>query len=72
MDVKALVARLKRKYRTNKYKIKQMHNTEQKTRARYLKEKTLKDEVIGGEVTVTTNGNPNRYSNMNTQSFLAT
>ena len=49
-----------------------MHNTEQKTKAHYLKEKTLKDEIIGAEVSITTNGNPNRYSNMNTQSFLAT
>ena len=37
IDAKALVARLKRKYRTNQYKIKQIHNTEQKTKARYLK-----------------------------------
>ena len=69
MDVKALVTRLKRKHRSNKYKMKQMHNTEQKTKARYLRRKTFKDEDIGGEVTETTKGNPNKCSNINTQSF---
>ena len=69
MDIKALVTRLKRTHRSNKYKMKQMHDTEQKTNARYLKRKTFKDKNSSGEVTETTKDNPQKCNNISDETF---
>jgi hypothetical protein len=49
--------------------MKQMHDTEQKTNARYLKRKTFKDKNSSGEVTETTKDNPQKCNNISDETF---